>query len=93
MDANAIVLLVVVVIVALVAVVFARNRAPKSYPVIHEKVTDGVNVEKCSNCGSVLSQQVNLQTAFGGSMHAGSRSKLKINGREVCPKCGVRLQR
>jgi hypothetical protein len=86
------ILLSLAIIVVLVVVVAYVNK-PKRYRVIFEKVVNGVNVEKCSNCNAILSQEVYIQSAIGASSHSSTHSTMQINGEEVCPKCGVKLQR
>jgi len=91
MDTKVVLLIVAVIVVLLI--VYARVNRPKRYRVKYEKVADGVNVEKCSKCGAILSQGVHLESGFGGSFSASTGGKLQINGEEVCPNCGVKLQR
>ena len=92
MDASIAVIGLVVLVVVLVVLV--RPRAPKTYPVIHEEQTiNGVNVVKCSNCGQVLGEKVDFQSAFGSRVYSDSSVKYYSGGQEICPHCGVKVKR
>jgi hypothetical protein len=72
---------IIEVIIVVLGIVFAYIGRPKRYRVISERVANGVNVEKCSNCGTVLSQDVYIQSALGSSFSfASSGSRVKLNG-------------
>ncbi len=91
MDANA-VLAVIVVVAVFAIVVFVIKGAPRKYTIVRTSETHGVSVEKCPNCGFILSQQVSLESGLGSYTRASRSTKMKINGHEVCPNCGVKLQ-
>ena len=91
MNSTAILISAAIIVVLVIVIAFLNK--PKRYPVIFERVADGVNKEKCSNCGAVLNQEINIQSAFGASSHLSTHGTLQINGKELCPKCGVTLQR